>query len=217
MADLKKEYDANKKTVELKYKDAITQLGDIMIYSGNLLPVLDEYARMVANAREVVDSRRRTILGNIELNSSVIRGLGAQIKNIITRLTTLYEKSEASVAKAVETGSPGDVITAQGVYQQLMLALEASGAQITSYQAAVSDSRRIVDELGAILQNILPVDESNLMYVVDVDKENVIKMTQDPVVIIFLLVMIGLAVYYFQSFSAPVYYIPMYTPYQITR
>ena len=210
MEDLKKEYDADKPMVDNKYMIVTTSLSDLIRTMENLLPVLNEYLNMINAVQEISSASRRTVISNIELKISTVSGLISQMRTMKERVEVLYVKSERAVSTAVSTQQSGDVITAQGVYEQLVKSIDAAEVAITDYQKLIVSVRKSVDDLGKGVKGMLPPDESGLVYAVDETGEVGLKnIFVDPIFILFLVAVVGLAIYYFSQCGG---YSPQFPP-----
>ena len=181
-----------------KYAVVMNLLAELLAKASNLSTSLGEYNRRISADTTLIPSTKQTILSSISLNINIANGLILQIKASRDKLTEMYTKANAHIA-APETSE------ALGIFQQFAQALDASDTQIADYRIAISQSQKNIDSLGANIRNILP--DGPLMYKVE---EAPSTNPFDSNIIIFLILMVGLAVYYFYSWGAATYAYPAY-------
>jgi hypothetical protein len=171
-----------------KYAVVMNSLADLLAKASNLSTSLDEYNRRISSDATLIPSTQQTILSSISLNINLANGLILQIKASQDGLAGLYSKARVHIASP-ETGE------AQRIFEQFAKALVDSDAQIADYRIAIVQSQKNIDMLGARIRNQLP--DGPLMYKVeDAPSTNPF----DVNIIIFLVLMVGLAIYYFYSF-----------------
>jgi hypothetical protein len=189
-----------------KYAAVMNLLAELLAKASNLSASLYEYNRRISSDATLIPSTKQTLLSSISINVNLANGLMLQIKASQERLAGMYAKSRIHIA-APETSE------AQLIFQQFAKSLNDADAQIADYSIAIAQSQKNIDALGANIRNQLP--EGPLMYKVE---EAPSTNPFDTNIIIFLMLMVGLAIYYFRSwggqsprvYPAPAYPAPAY-------
>ena len=198
--------DAQIKLYEAKYVNILKLYDDLLLSLNNITVGLDEYTRKISTAN-IFDGTRRTVLGNIAIKANLVNGLASQIRGFQDKLRVLYERGQAYITSPPV--QPGDIATAQSVLEQFVILVDSSDAQIADYQATVDQLQKNIDDLGASIRNMLP--DEPLMYKVEEDPPA--NLWKDPNIIVFLLIVIGLAMYYFYSWHGGYVYAQYNQPY----
>jgi hypothetical protein len=203
------------KQLYLSQKDEIAS--NIKLYIGNyevlivigysLVTILDEYVILSSKSNSMF---KDMVLGDINLQLGLLSQYLSQIKKRKRLLIESYERSETAIQIALDSGSSGDIITAQSAYfnfEKEYLGVSNpndpyeynGGAKdyIKDYGELLTNMRKTMDEIEKDLFKILPRDDSGKVFKhEDEPEENIKMMMADANVRIFLLVVIGLLYYY---------------------
>jgi hypothetical protein len=205
--ELKQLYLSQKDEINDNYQLYTRQFQDLITLGGNLLPVLTEYESMI-NKSDI--TFKNSILGRISGEIGLLTGYLSQMLKVKGSLDQTYAKSENSISKAMASENLGDVITAQNDYGSFNMKYETAPKQILDYSNLLKSSRSTIDGIGKKVHNMLPMDLSGKVFK-DEDKpeENIKLLMADPVVMLFILAVIGSAAYYFVMVKYPPPGMPM--------
>jgi len=205
--ELKQLYLSQKDEIALNITLYTSKYEDLIILGNNLIPVLDEYGRSVSKTNSM---SKDMVLGDINLQLSLLSQYLTQIKKFKRRLVESYDKSEKAVQAALSSGNSGDLITAQGAYggfdkeyrgvpskNNASEYVGGANDKIKEYGVLLATVRKDIGSIGKDVFKILPRDDSGKIFKKEDDPEENIKMMMaDNNVRIFLLIMIGLLGYY---------------------
>ena len=196
---LKPWYIKNKPIYEKNISEYDTQFKDLIIKGNNLIPSLDEY---ISSLKKSDSSRKEGVIARINTEKNLISSYISQMNTINTRLKTTYNKFISSADTAFSSGRDDDAKNAMNDFLNFEQKYGNIPATLDSYSTSLQKSSSSSDDIAKVVWKILPWDLSGKVFKEeDQPEENMKLLFTDPVVILFLIAMVGLAIYYFKGIN----------------